>query len=76
MCDLRDHDGITREQIIIAMARLLSNTDLDNTIWRIEAYVRNGFYDRDIIEHDDEAVRRERLRRKLFAKEHSKTEAA
>jgi len=58
---------ITRDLHIIAMARPLAYlADCESRVSRAAAYVRAGYSDAEILEHDAECLRRERIRRALF----------
>lgn len=64
--DLRDREGLSREQFVIAMTKALFGVvNIDDARERLTAYCRAGFFDHDIIVNDAECRRREVIRRSI-----------
>ena len=65
------HEGfssyIPKETFLVAMAiSLIAVSDIDNPEQRCEAYIRAGYTDEEILEHDTECARRETIRRSIY----------
>ena len=66
MHDLRDHDGLSREQFIIRMAKALEGVEnVYSAPQRLDAYEAAGFFGEEIPAYDLECQRREVIRRSI-----------
>lgn len=64
---MRGRKWMAHEQVKIAMARcLIAVADVEDPEQRCDAYIRAGYTDEEILEHDAECKRREMIRRSLF----------
>jgi uncharacterized protein with PhoU and TrkA domain len=58
---------IPKETLLSVMSMALKDVDINDAAARCAAYVRANYTDQEIIEHDAECLRRERIRRSITA---------